>query len=70
MRVGRGAKLRRDSKLISSDGEWEKISVPFYDVDELVFDVLWLGEDCVLLSPPDARARLISSVQTLVDNHG
>lgn len=70
MRVGRGAKLRRDSKLISSDGEWEKISVPFYDVDELVFDVLWLGEDCVLLSPPDARARLISSVQALVDNHG
>lgn len=63
MRVGRGSKLRRDAELISTDGEWDLLSVPYFEVDELIFSVLWLGDDCILLSPLQARERLIESLE-------
>jgi proteasome accessory factor B len=70
IRVGRGAKLRRDGELISSDGEWDLVAVPYYDADELIFNVIWLGDDCILQSPLPARERLIASVKELANRHG
>ena len=69
VRVGRGAKLRRDSTLISSDGEWDLLSFSYYDADELIFNVLWLGEDVRIEEPREIRDQLISSVEKLVNAH-
>lgn len=70
VRVGRGAKLRRNSLAISSDGEWDLLKVPYYDADELIFNVIWLGEDARVESPDELRERVISCVQDLVRKNG
>jgi proteasome accessory factor B len=69
VRVGRGAKLRRDATLISSDGEWDLLSIPYYDADELIFNVIWLGEDVRLEAPQEVKEQLISAVEALVKTH-
>lgn len=66
VRVGRGARLRRDATLISSDGEWDSLSIPFYDVDELIFNLIWLGDDVRIESPQEVRDELISAIEELV----
>lgn len=70
VRVGRGAKLRRNSLAISSDGEWDLLKVPYYDADELIFNIIWLGEDARVESPDELRERVISCVQDLVRKNG
>ncbi len=70
VRVGRGATLRRDASLISSDGEWDLLSIPYYDADELIFNVIWLGEDVRLEEPQEVKEKLISAVEELVKTHG
>lgn len=70
LRVGRGAKLRRDSRLISTDGEWDLLSIPYFDLEELLFDIIWLGEDCQVISPDSVRNRLIEVIEKFVASHG
>lgn len=70
VRVGRGAKLRRNSLAISSDGEWDLLKVPYYDADELIFNIIWLGEDARVESPDELRERVISCVHDLVRKNG
>jgi proteasome accessory factor B len=70
VRVGRGARLRRDATLVSSDGEWDLLSVPYYDADELIFSVIWLGEDARIESPQEVRDELIAAIDDLVKING
>lgn len=70
IRVLRGAKLRRDAKLLSSDGEWDLLTVPYFDVDELIFSVIWLGDDARIEAPLDVREKMISSLEELVKING
>jgi proteasome accessory factor B len=70
VRVSRGAKLRRNSVEISSDGEWDLLKVPYYDVDELIFNIIWLGEDARVESPDELRERVIACAVDLVKNNG
>lgn len=70
LRVGKGAKLRRDSTFISTDGEWDLLSISYFDIDELLFNIIWYGEDCRVLAPESVRTRLIESIQKLVASYG
>jgi proteasome accessory factor B len=70
VRVGRGAKLRRNSSLVSSDGEWDLLKVPYYDADELIFNIIWLGDDARVESPVELRDRVIACVEELVKSNG
>ena len=70
VRVGRGARLRRDATLISSDGEWDLLSVPYHDADELIFSAIWLGEDARIESPQEIRDELIVAIDDLVKING
>ena len=70
VRVGRGAKLRRNSVAISSDGEWDLLKVPYYDADELIFNIIWLGDDARVESPDELRERVIACAVDLVKNNG
>lgn len=70
MRIGRGAKVRRDGNLISSDGEWDRLSIAYYDIEELLFNIIWLGNDCRVESPPEIREQLIEISRTMVKRYG
>ena len=70
IRVGRGAKLRRNSSLVSSDGEWDLLKVPYYDADEVIFNIIWLGDDARVESPVELRDQVIACVEELVKNNG
>ncbi len=70
VRVGRGARLRRDASIISSDSDWDLLNIPYYDEDELLFNILWLGEDARIESPQEVKDALIAAVEDLVKTHG
>ena len=70
VRVGRGARLRRDASIISSDSDWDLLNIPYYDEDELLFNILWLGEDARIESPQEVKDALIAAVEDLVKTYG
>jgi proteasome accessory factor B len=67
IRVGRGARLRRGATLISTGGEWDSLSIPYFDADELIFNVMWLGEDIRIDGPQELQNEFISAVDKLVN---
>lgn len=69
VRVGRGTRLRREAIIISSDGDWDLLNIPYFDEDELLFNILWLGEDARIESPLEIKDALISAVEDLVKTH-
>lgn len=70
VRVGRGARLRRDSQLISTDGDWDLLSISYFDIEELLFNIIWYGVDCRVVAPDSLRTRLIESIQKSVVSYG
>ena len=70
VRRGKGLTLRRNSEVISSDDEYEIIKVGYVNEDRLVDEILWHGDDVVALSPNGVRAKVILSLQKLMENHG
>ena len=56
--------------LIEEGDEWTTLSIPYLHESELVSDVLWHGEDAILLSPQSARNTAIRALELIVKSHG
>lgn len=70
-------KVRRDkahalrSRAISivDEEEWSTIEIKYFRESELLSDVLWHGEDALILSPQSARDSAITSLEMIVQSH-
>lgn len=49
------------------DGSYE-LEVPFTDVRELVNEVLWHGDQVLIVSPPSLKATYITLIETMLKN--
>jgi proteasome accessory factor B len=70
IRRGKGFSLRRDAEVISSNDEFERVKVFYSNEDRFVDEVLWHGDDVVLLQPLSLRKRILAALDALVAAHG
>jgi len=62
--------LRLRAISVTDDEEWSTIEVKYFRESELLSDVLWHGEDAILLSPQSARDSAIRALEMIVKSHG
>lgn len=62
--------LRLRAISVTDEEEWSTIEVKYFRESELLSDVLWHGEDAILLSPQSARDSAIRALELIVKSHG
>ena len=69
VRRSKGWTLRRDARLLGEDDEFHHIEITFNNRQRLVDQILWHGEDVVVIAPDDLRLEIIEKLQALVAAH-
>lgn len=70
VRKGKGQSLRSLSIAIADLAEWDRLTVPIFNLDHLAAQVLWHGEDAFVISPIELKDLVVSQLQALVREHG
>ena len=73
LRTGKALTLRARASKSSRDSAvpgWDLISLNFRDHERLLEELLWFGDDVVLLSPKDLRDELIARLEIGVKAYG
>ncbi len=70
VRKGKAPSLRNEGAVTDYDSEWDRIELQYQGSRQLLREVLWAGENAVVLEPQELRDELISSLKAVVANHG
>lgn len=70
VRLGKAYSLRRNLTAISVGDEWETVHIPYSDEDSFLREILWHGDDVILIEPAQLRQRIIYTLTEIVEKHG
>ena len=73
LRSGRALALRSRSTEIPDEKAplgWERVSIEYRDQERMAEEILWYGEDAVVLKPASLRTSVIESLQSGVVRYG
>ena len=70
IRKGKAHLMRSSALSVTDLGEWDRVTVPFFDLAKMVDLVLWHGDDVFVISPEHLRNSVIAALATIVDLHG
>jgi predicted DNA-binding transcriptional regulator YafY len=70
VRKGKGANLRSGAKVSEIDSEWDELEVQFLTPEHIIREVLWVGENAIIVEPQELRETLISHLREVAANHG
>jgi proteasome accessory factor B len=73
LRSGRALALRsRSTEILDEKAPlgWERVWIEYRDQERMAEEILWYGEDAVVLKPASLRASVIESLQSGVARYG
>ncbi len=70
VRKGKGHALRVTATTLEDLGEWDRIKVPFFDVDHFASQILWHVDDVFVQKPSTLRQLVVHHLEALVKSHG
>jgi predicted DNA-binding transcriptional regulator YafY len=73
LRSGRALALRtRSTDIFDKQAPlgWERVSIEYRDQERMAEEILWYGEDAVVLKPASLRTSVIESLQSGVVRYG
>jgi predicted DNA-binding transcriptional regulator YafY len=70
LRKGKVPSLRSEGRTTEHDSEWDLVEVPYQDSMQLVREVLWAGDNAIVLAPDSLREQVIDSLKKVVAIHG
>ena len=73
LRTGRAIGLRNKSKEIADPDaplDWHRVLISYQDQERLIEEVLWYGEDVVVIKPEVLRQSVITRLQSGVKRYG
>jgi len=70
IRRSKGWTLREEAEVLSEDDEFQRVKVSYTNRTHFIDQVLWHGDDVVVVSPQDLRNEVIGKLITLVKSHG
>jgi proteasome accessory factor B len=62
--------LRNRAQLVDEGDEWSTLEIDYSEESELVSDVLWHGDDAVIITPESARYAAMKALNEIVKSHG
>lgn len=69
VRKGKSPSLRNEAVISELDSEWDQVTIQYQSQAQLIREVLWAGENAILISPHDLREQLIDSLKKVVASH-
>jgi proteasome accessory factor B len=69
IRKGKAQILRNSASSIVDKGEWDQITVEYFDSQTLIDLVLWHGEDALVRGPIELRKEVIAKLHEIVLLH-
>ena len=70
VRKGKAPTLRNEGDVTEHDSEWDRVEIQYLNSKVLIREVLWAGENAIILQPNELRDEIISSLKEVVANHG
>lgn len=70
IRRGRELTFSQATVVGDMDEDWVELALQFHDEERLLQEVLWLGEDCYIISPSHLRESIIENLERAIVRHG
>jgi len=67
IRENRVNALRSRGTVKENSNGWDTLEVTFDDLEQMIKEVLWFGDDVVVLSPPKLRSEVISRLREILN---
>lgn len=65
------AHLLRNTAITSIDkGEWDRVTVNYFDTQRFIDLILWHGDDALVIQPSELRGEIIAALEKIVNHHG
>lgn len=59
--------LRNRGEVIESTNGWDRLQIPFDDLNDFVKELLWYGDDLYVISPDDLRVEMINTLNRVLN---
>ena len=69
IRKGKSPALRNEAVITDHDAEWDLVTIQYQNQANLIREILWAGENAVLISPEDLRQKMIDSLRKVASSH-
>jgi proteasome accessory factor B len=70
VRKGKAPSLRNEGTVTDHDSEWDRVALQYQVSSQILREILWAGENAIILKPKELRDELIASLKVVVANHG
>jgi proteasome accessory factor B len=70
LRTDKAYSLRRFATEISSEDDWDIVDYSYASIDQLLRDLLWHGDDVLLVEPNDLLEKIAASLARIENTHG
>ena len=70
LRTHKAYSLRRYATEIASEDDWDIVDYSYASIDQLLRDLLWHGDDVLLVEPNDLREKVAASLARIENTHG
>ena len=70
LRTDKAYSLRRFATAIASEDDWDIVDYSYASIDQLLRDLLWHGDDVLLVEPNDLREKVAASLARIESAHG
>ena len=70
LRTDKAYSLRRYATEIASEDDWDIVDYSYASIDQLLRDLLWHGDDVLLVEPNDLREKVAVSLARIENTHG
>lgn len=70
IRKGKAHLLRNTALTCIDKGEWDRITVNYFDAQRFIDLLLWHGDDALVIEPNELRMGIITALQEIVLCHG
>lgn len=69
IRPGKAHALRAKAQHVTSNTEWDEVDYPYIDESRAIEEILWHGNDVIVIEPLHLRDHVITSLKKLVASH-
>jgi proteasome accessory factor B len=70
LRTDKAYSLRRYATEIASEDDWDIVDYSYASIDQLLRDLLWHGDDVLLVEPNALREKVATSLARIENTHG
>lgn len=70
VRKGKAPALRNEALVVEHDAEWDRVELQYHDSKQLLREILWTGENAMVIEPKELRDQLIASLKAVIASHG